>query len=91
MVTSKAAHERAKIQRNMNSEEFKNYARLRNGVFRGGGDSRFLMVADVLFLWIAAAFGLFMRHSAGVIIILGIFCHEDRFGNKGYVVYLQII
>ena len=25
-------HERAKIQRNMNSEEFKNYARLRNGV-----------------------------------------------------------
>ena len=32
IVTSKAAHERAKIQRNMNSEEFKNYARLRNGV-----------------------------------------------------------
>ena len=32
IVTSKAAHERAKIQRNMRSEEFKNYARLRNGV-----------------------------------------------------------
>lgn len=32
IVTSKAAHERAKIQRKMNSEEFKNYARLRNGV-----------------------------------------------------------
>ena len=32
IVTSKAVHERAKIQRNMNSEEFKNYARLRNGV-----------------------------------------------------------
>lgn len=32
IVTSKAAHERAKIQRNMNSEAFKNYARLRNGV-----------------------------------------------------------
>lgn len=32
IVTSKAAHERAKIQRNMSSEEFKNYARLRNGV-----------------------------------------------------------
>ena len=32
IVTSKAAHERAKIQRNMNSKEFKNYARLRNGV-----------------------------------------------------------
>ena len=32
IVTSKAAHERAKIQRSMNSEEFKNYARLRNGV-----------------------------------------------------------
>lgn len=32
IVTSKAAHERAKIQRNMDSEEFKNYARLRNGV-----------------------------------------------------------
>ena len=32
IVTSNAAHERAKIQRNMNSEEFKNYARLRNGV-----------------------------------------------------------
>ena len=32
IVTSKAAHECAKIQRNMNSEEFKNYARLRNGV-----------------------------------------------------------
>ena len=32
IVTSKAAHERAKIQRNMNSEEFKNYARLRNGI-----------------------------------------------------------
>ncbi|MCX4361502.1 MAG: transposase [Mucispirillum schaedleri] len=31
-VTSKAAHERAEIQRNMDSEEFKNYARLRNGV-----------------------------------------------------------
>ena len=32
IVTSKAAHERAKIQRKMDSEEFKNYARLRNGV-----------------------------------------------------------
>ena len=32
IVTSKAAHERAEIQRNMDSEEFKNYARLRNGV-----------------------------------------------------------
>ena len=32
IVTSKAAHERAKIQRDMSSEEFKNYARLRNGV-----------------------------------------------------------
>ena len=32
IVTSKAAHERAKIQRNMSSEEFRNYARLRNGV-----------------------------------------------------------
>ena len=32
IVTSKAAHERAKIQRNMTGEEFKNYARLRNGV-----------------------------------------------------------
>ena len=31
IVTSKAAHERAKIQRKMKSEEFKNYARLRNG------------------------------------------------------------
>ena len=31
IVTSKAAHERAKIQRSMSSEEFKNYARLRNG------------------------------------------------------------
>lgn len=30
-VTSKAAHERAKVQRNMGSEEFKNYSRLRNG------------------------------------------------------------
>ena len=30
IVTSKAAHERAKIQRN--SKEFKNYTRLRNGV-----------------------------------------------------------
>lgn len=32
IVTSKAAHERAKIQRSMKREEFKNYARLRNGV-----------------------------------------------------------
>lgn len=32
IVTSKAAHERAIIQRNMSSEEFKNYAELRNGV-----------------------------------------------------------
>ena len=32
IVTSKAAHERAKVQRNMGTEEFKNYARLRNGV-----------------------------------------------------------
>ena len=32
IVTSKAAHERAKIQRNMSTEEFKNYARLRSGV-----------------------------------------------------------
>ena len=32
IVTSKAAHERAKIQRTMSGEEFKNYARLRNGV-----------------------------------------------------------
>jgi len=32
IVTSKAAHERAKIQRNMKREEFKNYARFRNGV-----------------------------------------------------------
>lgn len=32
IITSKAAHERAKIQRNMSSEEFKNYARFRNGV-----------------------------------------------------------
>ena len=32
IVTFKAAHERAKIQRRMDSEEFKNYARLRNGV-----------------------------------------------------------
>ena len=31
IVTSKAAHERAKIQRRMSSEEFKNYARFRNG------------------------------------------------------------
>lgn len=32
IVTSKAAHECAKIQRGMSSEEFKNYARLRSGV-----------------------------------------------------------
>lgn len=32
IVTSKAAHEHAKIQRNMNSEKYKNYARLRNWV-----------------------------------------------------------
>ena len=32
IVTSKAAHKRAKIQRSMSSEEFKNYARFRNGV-----------------------------------------------------------
>lgn len=32
IVTAKAAHERAKIQQNMDSEEFKNYAKLRNGV-----------------------------------------------------------
>ena len=32
IVTSKTAHERAKIQRNMTCEEFKNYAKLRNGV-----------------------------------------------------------
>lgn len=32
IVTSKAAHGRAKIQRNMDREEFKNYARLRDGV-----------------------------------------------------------
>lgn len=32
VVTSKAAHERAKAKRFMNTEEFKNYARLRNGV-----------------------------------------------------------
>ena len=31
IVTSKAAHGRAVIQRSMKSEEFKNYARLRNG------------------------------------------------------------
>ena len=31
IVTSKAAYERAKIQRRMSIEEFKNYARLRNG------------------------------------------------------------
>lgn len=32
IVTSRAAHERAKVQRNMGMEEYKNYARLRNGV-----------------------------------------------------------
>jgi hypothetical protein len=32
IIASKTAHERAKIQRSMQSEEFKNYARLRNGV-----------------------------------------------------------
>jgi Transposase DDE domain/Transposase domain (DUF772) len=32
IITSRAAHERAKIQRSMQKEEFKNYARLRNGV-----------------------------------------------------------
>jgi len=32
IITSKAACERAKAKRTMNSEEFKNYARLRNGV-----------------------------------------------------------
>ena len=32
IVTSKTSHERALIQRNMDSEEFKNYAKLRNGV-----------------------------------------------------------
>lgn len=32
IITSKAAHDRAVIQRTMHSEEFKNYARLRNGV-----------------------------------------------------------
>ena len=32
IVTSKAAHDRAVIQRSMHSEELKNYARLRNGV-----------------------------------------------------------
>lgn len=32
IVTSKAAHDRAVIQRTMHSNEFKNYARLRNGV-----------------------------------------------------------
>ena len=31
-MTSKAAHERAKIQRNMDREKFKNYARLCNGM-----------------------------------------------------------
>jgi hypothetical protein len=32
IVTSKMAHERAKIQRKMHSEDFKSYGRLRNGV-----------------------------------------------------------
>lgn len=32
IVTSKIAHDRAVIKRAMHSEEFKNYARLRNGV-----------------------------------------------------------
>lgn len=32
VVTSKTAHDRAVIQRTMHGEEFKNYARLRNGV-----------------------------------------------------------
>lgn len=32
MVISKSGHERAKTQRKMESEEYKNYARLRNGV-----------------------------------------------------------
>ena len=32
VVTSKAAHERAKTKRFMDTEEFKNYARLRNGI-----------------------------------------------------------
>ena len=32
IITSKAASERAKIKRTMQSDEFKNYARLRNGV-----------------------------------------------------------
>lgn len=32
VITSKAAHERAKTKRFMSTEEFKNYARLRNGV-----------------------------------------------------------
>lgn len=32
IITSKAAHDRAVIQPTMHSEEFKNYARLRNGV-----------------------------------------------------------
>lgn len=32
IVTSKEAYEHAKIRRSMKSEEFKNYARLRNGV-----------------------------------------------------------
>lgn len=32
IITSQKAHERALIQRTMSSEEFKNYARLRNGV-----------------------------------------------------------
>lgn len=32
ITTSKAAYERAKIQRGMNSEDFKDYARVRNGV-----------------------------------------------------------
>jgi hypothetical protein len=32
IVTSKMAHERAKIQRKMRSEDFKSYGRLRNGV-----------------------------------------------------------
>lgn len=32
VMTSKATHDRAVIQRTMHGEEFKNYARLRNGV-----------------------------------------------------------
>ena len=62
---------------------------LTKGVLRGGGDTRFLMVADVAFLWLASVpLGYLAAHVFNLPAFLGVSRAENRLGDQGHLVHI---